>query len=181
MTSIDNIIREFKEELLGFVSKHIADKETAKDIHQEILIKIFTHYRSLKHQDSLKSWMYQIARNGITDYYRRRKIPRAEISETLAEPQDMEDTKEDELLPCIRPFLQGLRPNYKQALEYIELENHSQKELAEKLDMSYSGAKSTVQRARQQLREIFDQCCQIEVDRYGSVLSVTPRNPCDCS
>lgn len=178
--TIEKIITDFKQELFGFVHKHIKDEDKAKDIHQEILIKIFTNHESLKNQSSLKSWMYQIARNAITDYFRKNKFTETEISENFFSA-DNQPTKEDEIIPCISPFLQLLRPNYKEALELTDLGNLSQKELAKKMNLSYSGAKSTVQRARQQMRKLFDQCCKIEADRFGSVLSVTPNSDCSCS
>jgi RNA polymerase sigma-70 factor (ECF subfamily) len=83
-------------------------------------------------------------------------------------------------MSCIKPFIQQMRPAYKEALEYTEFGNHSQKELAEKMNISYSGAKSTVQRARRQLRKIFDQCCEIETDKYGAIHSVKPNSDCSC-
>jgi RNA polymerase sigma-70 factor (ECF subfamily) len=177
--NIEQILVEFKQELFGFVLKQIKDEDTAKDIHQEILIKIFTKYQSLKNEESLKSWIYQIARNTITDYFRRNNITDTEISENYFS-FDTDLTREDELMPCINLFIQQLRPNYKQALEFTYLENNSQKELADKLNISHSGAKSTVQRARQQLKKMFEQCCKIETDRYGSILSVTPKTNCSC-
>lgn len=178
--TIEKIITDFKQELFGFVHKHIKDEDQAKDIHQEILIKIFTKHKSLKNQSSLKSWMYQIARNAITDYFRKNKFIDTKLSDNIIST-DNEPIEEDELAPCIAPFLQQLRPNYKQALELTDLGNLSQKELAKKMNLSYSGAKSTVQRARQEMRKIFDQCCKIETDRYGSALSVIPNSNCGCS
>lgn len=177
--NIEQTIAKFKQELFGFVRKHVKDEETAKDISQEIMIKIFTKYQSLKNGESLKCWIYQIARNMITDYFRRNSFTDTEISENYFFPDD-EPTKEDELIPCIKLFIQQLRPNYRQALEFTYLENKSQKELAEKLNISHSGAKSTVQRAKQQLRKMFEQCCEIEADKYGSILSVTSKTSCGC-
>jgi RNA polymerase sigma-70 factor (ECF subfamily) len=175
----EQVIQGFKRELFGFVRRYIKDDDAAKDVHQEILIKIFTHQHSLKNQDSLKSWIYQIARNSINDYFRRKKVYFSQLDNDTA---DITTTQisEDELLDCIKPFLNQLRPSYKQALELTDLGNNTQKELAEKMNISYSGAKSTVQRARHQLRELFNQCCKIEADKYGSILSVTQNTNCSC-
>lgn len=177
---IEKVITEFKKELFGFVRKHIKDEDNAKDIHQEILIKIFTHHHTLKNQESLKSWIYQIARNSIKDHLRRSKIHLSEMNDNLKD-EELLHTKEDDLLPCIKPFIKQLRPSYKQAIEFTDLGNNTQKELAEKLNISYSGAKSTVQRARHQLRELFNQCCNIEADKYGSILAVAQNSGCSCS
>lgn len=175
----EKIIGDFKQELYEFVRRHIKDEDTAKDIHQGILIKIFTHQHTLKNKDSLKSWIYQIARNDINDYFRRSKIRFSELNENTADSKTT-PTSEDELLPCIRPFLHQLKPSYKEALEFTDLGNHTQKELAEKMNISYSGAKSKVQRARQQLRALFNKCCEIESDKYGAILSVVQRPNCTC-
>lgn len=175
----ERIISEFRQELFGFVRKRIDDEEIAKDVHQEILIKIFTNHHTLKNHNRLKSWIYQIARNSINDYFRQRKIHFSEVDESI-EVKKILPTKEDELLPCIKPFVNQLRPSYKQALEFTDLGNNTQKELAEKLNISYSGAKSTVQRARLQLRKLFNQCCSIEADKYGSIQSVTHKKGCEC-
>jgi len=176
---IDQILSDFKQELLGFVSKHIKDEDLAKDVHQEILIKIFMNYKSLNNKDSLKAWIYRIARNAITDHYRHVQTVALHPGHNayINEPE----TSEDELIPCVRPFVSRLKPSYQQALELTDLGNNTQKELAQKMNMSYSGAKSTVQRARHQLRDLFNQCCLIESDTYGSILSVKRKPGCDCS
>jgi RNA polymerase sigma-70 factor (ECF subfamily) len=54
---------------------------------------------------------------------------------------------------------------YSQALILTEYEGLSQKEMAERLGISFSGAKSRVQRARRKLRDLLLQCCHFELDR----------------
>jgi RNA polymerase sigma-70 factor (ECF subfamily) len=48
-------------------------------------------------------------------------------------------------------------------------------ELAKRLGISVSGAKSRVQRGRQQLKEMLLECCEFEFDRRGRVYDCTPR------
>ena len=177
--SIEQIISKFRKELFGYVRKYIKDEDAAKDVHQEILIKIFTHYQSLKNRERLKPWIYRIARNSITDHFRRNKTFFSDLPENIGD-YEIPKTSEDELIPCIKPFLKQLKPSYQEALAFTDLGNNTQKELAEKLNISYSGAKSRVQRARLQLRTLFEQCCQIEADKYGSILSVTQKSGCAC-
>lgn len=177
---VEQVLKEFKDELLRFVKRHIKDQDEAKEIHQEILIRIFTKFETLQRTESVKAWIYQIARNAIHDYYRKSSQKREALPADLAD-QEYRPTQEDSLLPCIQPFLQQLKPAYRDALRYTDLGQHSQKELAGHLNMSYSGAKSTVQRARKQLRELFDACCRIGVDQYGTVLSVEKKDSCFCS
>ncbi len=55
---------------------------------------------------------------------------------------------ERELLPCLADMVTRLPDDYRQALILTEYEGLTQKELAERLGLSFSGAKSRVQRAR---------------------------------
>jgi RNA polymerase sigma-70 factor (ECF subfamily) len=77
--------------------------------------------------------------------------------------------------------VQGLPPIYREALELTEYDGLSQVELARRLGLSVSAAKSRVQRARALVRATVDRCCHFEVDRYGTVLGYTPRpHRCSC-
>ncbi len=55
----------------------------------------------------------------------------------------------------------------------------TQRELAERLDLSLSGAKSRVQRAREKLKDVLLECCHLEVDRRGKVVDWESRQQ-DC-
>ncbi len=77
-------------------------------------------------------------------------------------------------------MLQLLPENYKEAILLTELGPLSQKEYAEKLGISYSGAKSRVQRAKHQLHELFKECCTIHADKYGNIMEHTCNKICGC-
>jgi RNA polymerase sigma-70 factor (ECF subfamily) len=76
--------------------------------------------------------------------------------------------------------LEDLPPEYCEALCLTELGNLSQKEYAEKIGISYSGAKSRVQRARKMLKDLLMKCCHYEFDKYGTVIGIYPVNCCCC-
>jgi RNA polymerase sigma-70 factor (ECF subfamily) len=78
-------------------------------------------------------------------------------------------------------MLVTLPEKYREALELTELKNMSQLQLAEALHISYSGAKSRVQRARQLLKEKMDKLYVIKMDAYGNVVVCENKVPCKCS
>lgn len=82
--------------------------------------------------------------------------------------------------PCLEPFLSRLPAEFREALQLTELGSLSQKDYAARLGISYSGAKSRVQRARRQLHELFTACCRIEAYAYGNIWAATPRTACGC-
>ncbi|WP_214626422.1 sigma factor-like helix-turn-helix DNA-binding protein [Paenibacillus agaridevorans] len=67
-------------------------------------------------------------------------------------------------------ILTRMPDKYREALELSELQGMSQKQLSEHLNISYSGAKSRVQRGRELVKEMMTSCCTIEADHYGNIV-----------
>ncbi len=112
-------------------------------------------------------WLYRIASNAIADHFRDDR-PTAELPEHLpTAPQEVDPLAR--LARCVEPFIDELPHPYRQALRMVELEGRSQKDVARILGLSYSGAKSRVQRGREHLRNRFLACCVIETGRRGIV------------
>ncbi|MFN0248635.1 MAG: sigma factor-like helix-turn-helix DNA-binding protein [Kofleriaceae bacterium] len=64
---------------------------------------------------------------------------------------------------------------YREAVTLVELEGLTTREAADMVGVSLSGMKSRVQRGRDQLRTLFDDCCEIALDARGKVTDFTPR------
>jgi RNA polymerase sigma-70 factor (ECF subfamily) len=60
-------------------------------------------------------------------------------------------------------------------LKLSELDGLTQQNVADRLGLSLSGAKSRIQRGRAMLRNVLDQCCTFEFDRRGNLLEVDPK------
>src|SRR6266498_121148 len=183
--TFETIYQDFHSKLYYFILGRVSEPDTAEDILQEVYLKIHSSMDDLRESDRLQSWIYQITRNAITDYYRRRR-PREELPESLTSPWDDEPDALSELTATVKGMLNCLPDKYRQALELTELRGLSQVELASRLNISVSGAKSRVQRAREKLKEAFLDCCHFEFDRLGRVIDYEPNcshctnNSSDC-
>lgn len=87
-----------------------------------------------------------------------------------------EGTAVRELAACMTPMLQRLPPAYREAIRLTELEGLNQAEAARRSGVSVSGMKSRVQRGRRQLRAVLEDCCRIELDRRGGVVTFDRRD-----
>lgn len=168
----------FQNELKRYVLKRVKDQTLTEDIVQEVFIKVQTKYHQLADHQKVTSWIYQIAQNTITDFYRNKS------REALVLDLDWES--DDRSLnacveTCLKDMLQTLPQPYREALELVELEGLSQHALANKLGISYSGAKSRVQRARLMLKEHMDNSYLIKMDNYGNVITCENKVPCNCA
>lgn len=165
--------------LLLFIQSRVKDKTIAQDLLQDVFIKIHLNLSHLKQEKSLLPWIYQIARNVITNHYRS---PRLHVVSQKAEIPDTETASlPADFMNCMSAFLHKLPKKYKQALVLTDLGNQDQKQLSKQLNLSYSGAKSRVQRARRLLRSYFEDCCQIVSDKYGNIVSHKAKGNCLCA
>ena len=76
---------------------------------------------------------------------------------------------------CIQEMIANLPSTCRQALMLTTYEGLTQKELSAHLNISVSGAKSRVQRARKRLKAQLLSCCQLELDSFGKIIDYTPR------
>ncbi len=172
----ESIYNEFHAKLRSFTLRQVSDPSLADDILQDVYLKIHAHIGDLRDTDRLESWIFQVTRNAITDHFRRTR-PQDPLPESLPAPVDEEPDHATELAASIGDMLGCLPPKYRQALELTDLQGLSQAQLAERLGISLSGAKSRVQRARAMLKDAFLDCCHFEFDRYGRVIDSTPNCP----
>lgn len=173
------IWQSLHRELRGYIVRQTKDPYAADDILQEVFLRIHRSVRALKEETKLRAWVYRIARNAITDHYRARRIM-TELPEELPDPSDAgEEEREwsEELSACVMGMVKGLPAMYSEALLLYEFQGMSHKDIADRLGLSLSGAKSRVQRGRALLKEALLLCCEFERDRRGSILHYTPRDP----
>lgn len=171
----------FHTPLHQFIRRRVADEATAEDLLQEVFLKIHQQGANLRDARRLESWIYQITRNLIIDYYRSHhyRMTPLDDMEVLDLPEELpNDDVVSELLPCVRAMVLALPEQDRQALILTEYQGLTQKELGERLGLSFSGAKSRVQRAREKLKQELLACCHFELDRRGHILDYYPR--CDC-
>lgn len=174
---LELIWKEFHKELDGFIFSRVKEREITNDILQDVFIKIQNNISTLKDETKLSSWIYQITRNAINDYFRKLKS-QIEIS-GYKDWDEEELSNNKELEDCLTPFINQLDDKYKEALILTEFKGLSQKQLAEKLNISYSGAKSRVQRAKEYLKKLFTDCCTIQSDKYGNVVEYKQKRNCN--
>ena len=167
--------------LRAFIAKRVANEAEVDDIVQDVWLKMQRGLDGLKDQSRQISWIYQIARHAIIDHYRapgrRREMPAGlaadleahQSASTRTTASEDSDQLRTELAGCLRPMIERLSEEYRQAVILVDLEGLAQQEAAAQLGLSLSGMKSRVQRGRRQLKEMLEACCTIELDRRRGV------------
>ena len=165
---------ELAGQVRRFVGRRIDDPHAADDVAQDVMLKVQAHPGDLPPEERLPAWVLTVARNAVIDYYRargardERALDGAEIAADAPEPREaLRD-----LVPCLANMVRRLPQPYREALTLADLQGLSRQEVADQAGVSLSGAKSRVQRARQQLRDMIHDCCDVTSDGRGGVADV---------
>lgn len=71
--NIAEIIKNQGSRLKGFIRKRVRTTEDADDILQEVYYQLLDADRMMKPIDQISAWLFTVARNRITDLYRKKK------------------------------------------------------------------------------------------------------------
>ncbi len=164
--NIESIWNDYRTKVFHFVKRRVSDPGEAEDITQDVFVKIFQKIESLQTEDKLQSWLFQITRNAIIDYYRSKK-PTSELPELPQADEDSVAKTLIELSECLQPMIARLPQHYQESIILSEIEGKTHRDISETLGISQSGSKSRVQRGRVMIKEMLMECCQLEFDKKG--------------
>ncbi|MGH2762331.1 MAG: sigma-70 family RNA polymerase sigma factor [Thermoleophilaceae bacterium] len=111
---------EVRARLRSFVARRVRDEHsTHDDLVQEILLRLHRGLPRLRERERLDAFAYQVARNAISDHYRKREQPVA--PEALEDHSFAEDGEDDDasgagraqLARCLHPVIERLDEDYR--------------------------------------------------------------------
>lgn len=179
--SVERIWEAFHGRLRSFLLARVRDAHHADDILQDVFLKVHRSVDSLRDEERLAPWLYQIARNAITDHHRRERgetISDVDTLAGLADPGDDPIVVEQKLAEGLFDMVEELPETYREAIRCTEIEGLTQAEMAVRLGLSLSGGKSRVQRGREKLKELLLDCCHVEFDHRGGIVGYERRDAC---
>jgi RNA polymerase sigma factor (sigma-70 family) len=170
----ETILRE-QGRLRNFIRRRVADRDDAEDILQDVFYELVEAYRLMKPIEQAGAWLFRVARNRITDLFRKRKPEALRDQETLA--MDGELVTFEDLLPSsdggpeaayarsvlleeLDDALDELPPEQREVFIAHEIEGRSFKELSAESGLSINTLLSRKHYAviylRERLRNIYD-------------------------
>ena len=82
------LMNMYKQQLFSYLIRRTMNRETAEDLFQEILIKIWRNLPKYQKKEKFGSWVFSIAHNLTVDSFRKKKV-RSIISQT----EDLEEMR----------------------------------------------------------------------------------------
>lgn len=172
--------RELETRLRPWVARRVASPCDVDDVVQEVFVRMQRGLGDLRDEHSFGGWVYRVAAHAVADHQRARSkhpLPNSGDAPSVdVEAPPAEEDLASELTECVAMFVARLPSPYREAVTLTELEGMTQKDAAEMLGISVSGMKSRVQRGRDRIRTMFEECCRLSIDARGRVTECTPRD-----
>ena len=182
--SADSSWRALSDRLRSFVGRRVAERADVDDLVQEILLRVQRGLPRLRDTQRFGPWVYQVARNALSDHRRAAVRHTSAMREAAEDPRSNEWSNAD---PTESDFLQhamaeyaaslidGLPHSYREAMKLTEVEGLTQAQAAARVGVSLSGMKSRVQRGRRMLRAAVHRDCEVVLDGRSRVIECVPR------
>ena len=149
------------QRFLAFLERRVGSRETAEDILQDGFVRALERADTLRVEESAVAWFYRLLRNAVVDYYRRRSTEDRALNAAAMEPQetDVDAELRETICTCVRELLNTLKPEYRDALRRVELEEERVDAFARKVGISATNASVRLHRAREALRHRLLETC----------------------
>ncbi len=158
------LVLKYEKKIYNLIYQQIRDRETAKDISQEVFLKAFKALPNFKGGSAFYSWIYRIAINSSIDFQRQRNRSRVLTFEELppnaddvlrmldSHPSPEKLLEEKELGKVIRKAVRKLPPGQRRVFNLRHRRELAIKEIAVLLNRSEGTIKAHLHHAHQRLQ-----------------------------
>lgn len=174
---ISDVVSRDAGRLRSFIRRRVADPGDAEDVLQDVFYELVEAYRMMKPIEQVTAWLFRVARNRITDLFRKRVRERS-ANEATAIGEDGEPLLLEEILPAedegpdaayarsmlleaIDDALEELPEEQREVFVAHELMGYSFKEISEQTGVSVNTLLSrkhyAVLHLRERLRSLYDE------------------------
>jgi RNA polymerase sigma-70 factor, ECF subfamily len=156
------LVAEYERPIVRFLYRYLGNWEEAKEVCQDVFVKIFRGINSFQNQCSLKTWIYRITLNTVLNEKRRwyqrlkdRFMGLDGVMYTRADslPDPQLSLTINERTRKIHLALRKLRSDHRAILVLRDLEGLSYQEIAAALGLALGTVKSRLARARQEMKD----------------------------
>ncbi len=101
-TQLNDTVRQERGRLLRFISGRLPDPDEAEDVLQDVFVELTEAFGLAKPIEQIAAWLYAVARNKISDWYRKRR-PNGLITRSIDAPTTNAD--DDDEAPVLADWL----------------------------------------------------------------------------
>ena len=148
-------------EFLAFLERRVESRAAAEDILQSAFARGLERGADVQ-DEKVVAWFYRVLRNSVIDHYRRRSTSARAMEawgREFRDSQEPDAALRQEICQCVSGLLATLKPEYRDALLVVDLEDGTLSDLAEQSGITAENAAVRIHRARKALRRQVEQAC----------------------
>jgi RNA polymerase sigma-70 factor (ECF subfamily) len=168
MAAFEELIYRYDKHVLSIAYNFRFNREDAKDIYQEVFLRVFRGLKNFEGKSEFSTWLYRIVTNVCISFKRSQKKYEyaavyqeydnedslGSISELVTDDSRIDDQFiGDEITQKIWQFVDTLSPQQKLAFTYKYLHEHKIKEIAKMMNCTESAIKKYLFIASRKIRE----------------------------
>jgi RNA polymerase sigma-70 factor (ECF subfamily) len=171
--AFQTLVERYQEKVYSICYGKVKDEQDAKDVSQDVFIKVFRYIENFNQESSFYTWLYRIAVNTSIDFLRKRsRRKEVDYDDTIQTDEDVEggellmpsklgidpdkELGRKELREKMLEALDSLSDKHRTILTLREVEGLSYKEMADVLEISKGTVMSRLYHARQYFQEALD-------------------------
>lgn len=138
-----------------FLSRMLGDDEQAKDIAQNIFLKVWLNRESLDESKSIKSYIYVLAKNEALNHIKRNsRVTRMDGASDISDGNDVQiSTEYNETFNIIRQRVESMPERRREVFRLSRMEHLSNKEISEMLNLSVRTVEKHIELALKDIRK----------------------------
>lgn len=175
VSTFEHVYEAYAERILNLAYRMTGSEETARDLTQDIFLKVYENLDTFEHRSNVYTWIYRIAVNHIYNYLKRERrrswvdLLDSSMRETVredevdpafsaAKPTTPADRKleEGERAEVVWRAVRSLPPKYKLPITLYHYEGMSYKDIAEATGLSMSAVETRIHRGRKKLIKLLE-------------------------
>jgi len=155
------IYNHYIAQIYRFVLFKVSGKQIAEDLTHEAFLSAWQNIKNYKQKEfPISSWLYQIARNKVIDYYRTNKknisIDTEEFDESSLGSEEQKGLDTPMSIAKIKSLIKFLKPEYQDVIIMRYVEDLDHKEIAKAINKSEGAVRLLQHRAIKNLKELYE-------------------------
>lgn len=160
--SFGELVTRYESKVYSLAMKMLRNPEDAEDVLQETFLRAYRGIKSFKGNSTFSTWIYRITANSALMRLRKKQLPQVSIEDSderdtpisIADwaPGPVEQLLNQEMHQVMDEAIDALPPEFRQVFILRDVEEMSNAEVAEILDLSVAAVKSRLHRARLKVR-----------------------------
>ncbi|WP_298549022.1 RNA polymerase sigma-70 factor [uncultured Aquimarina sp.] len=155
----ESVFKEYFKPLTLYASSYVNDVDIAKDITQDVFIKLYEKRQILQIHTSLKSYLYTSVRNRCLDHiklHKIRELHKIQIYNSISENVEEESTEvmQSELQAKINVAIASLPDRNREIFRLNRIDGLTNQEIADELNLSKRTVETHISNALKKIKEM---------------------------